>query len=484
MLSDFLIDSINFYITDELLNEINRQEDSQQRNQSLSRSHHFPKLEYQPRLYDDFFKSLSGLLPTRRASEKSDVRHLAKTAASKVKTFVTKDQRLLAKSEEVAELTGTEVVSPVDLVIRLHELSERQSYAPDRVAGLSLRWARLTSNDLAVFPFELFLEQQETKGRFREKLESLIAQPNRYECELLWSSDEVIAVRVLNSDSNKMLALPLARVARCADQSLSGRFLIADTVSKAVEKHLDMVKFEDSALTPRLIPDLLEVGFIKCNDSFVRFCFSRCLDRQKVLSMISELCPESTSDYQAMSDLALERCCSPLDLAATDQKYFLIPIRRGYATSLIDRREASNSLFVDKPDVLLRWDKVYYRAATHHKMLTTPGRILWYVSAPDKQIIAVSCLDEVVIDTAKELFRKFKKFGILEWQDLYEMCGGNLLKKLMALKFSHTFPFPEPVSLDVMRIVFKEYGVGRSLQSPLALSPKVFHELFQKGYSN
>ena len=49
------------------------------------------------------------------------------------------------------------------------------------------------------------------------------------------------------------------------------------------------------------------------------------------------------------------------------------------------------------------------------------GRILWYVSAPDKQVIAVSHLDEVVINTPKELFRKFKKFGILEWKDLYKM---------------------------------------------------------------
>ena len=484
LLSNFLIDSINLYITDELLNEINRKHDPQQRNQSRNRYHHFPKLKYEPRLVEHFRESLSEVIPTRRASEASDVRHLAKTAASKVKTFVTKDQRLLAKSEEIAELTGIEVVNPADLIIRLHELSEKQSYAPDRVAGLSLRWARLTSNDLAVVPFELFLEQEETKGKFRERLESLITQPNRYECELLWSNNEVIALQVLDNNSNKMLASPLARVARCADQSLFGRFLIADIVSKAVEENLDMVKFEDSALTSRLVPDLLEMGFIKCNGSFVRFCFSRCLDRQKVLSTISELCPESTSDYQDMSDLLLERCCAPLALESMVQKYFLIPIRPTYATSLIDRREAHDSLFVDKTEVLLRWDNVYYRKANFHKMLTAPGRILWYVTAPKKQVIAVSCLDEVMIDTAKELFRKFKKFGILEWRDLYEMCGGNPLKKLMALKFSHTFLFPDPVSLDVVRTVFNENGIGLSLPGPSALPPQAFHELFQKGYSN
>ena len=484
LLSDFLIDSINLYITDELLNEINRQHDPQQRKKSFDRYHHFLNLKYEPRLYDNFLESLRDLLPTRRASEASDVRHLAKTAASKVKTFVTRDQRLLAKSEEIAELTGIDVVNPADLIIRLHELSEKQSYAPDRVAGLELRWARLKSDDLVVFPFDLFLEQHETKGKFREKLESLIAEPDRYECELLWSRDKIIALRVLETVSNKMLASPLARVTRCADPLLFGRFLIADTISKSVEKNLDMVKFEDSALTSSLIPDLLEMGFIKCSGSFVRFCFSRCLDRQEVLSTISELCPESTSDYQDMPDLVLERCCAPLDLESMDQKYFLIPIRPTYATSLIDRREAHDRLFIDNTEVLLRWDNVYYRKANFHKMLTAPGRILWYVTAPKKQVIAVSCLDEVIIDTAKELFRKFKKFGILEWRDLYEMCGGDPLQELMALKFSHTFLFPDPVSLDVVKTVFNKNGIGLSLPGPSALPSQVFHELFQKGYSN
>ncbi len=484
LLADFLIDSINLYITDELLNAIDQQNTRAERNQSRNKYDCFPKLEFDPRLYEDFYRSLSGLFPTHTANQASDIRYLAKAAASKIKIFVTRDHLLLAKSEEIAELTGIKVVRPADLIVRVHELSEQQSYAPDRVAGLSLRWERLRSSDLAALPFDSFLEQQETVDKFRERLESLIAQPNRYECELLWSGDEVIALRVLAKGANQMLASPLARTAGGADQSLFGRFLIADTVSKAVEKNLDMVKFEDSALTPRLIPDLLEMGFIKCNDGFVRFCFSRCLDRQEALSTISELCSEVASDYQKLSDLALEQCCSPLDLESTDQKYFLIPIRPIYATSLIDRRQAANMLFVDKTEVLLRWDNVYYRKPNFHNMLTAPGRILWYVSAPDQQIIAVSCLDGVVIDTTKELFRKFKKFGVLEWEDLREMCEGDPSKELMALKFSHTFPFREPVSLDVLRTICDENGVRLSLQGPSERTPEVFHKLFQRGYLN
>ena len=116
-------------------------------------------------------------------------------------------------------------------------------------------------------------------------------------------------------------------------------------------------------------------------------------------------------------------------------------------------------------------------------MITAPGRILWYVSKR-KEIIAVSCLDDVVIDTTKELFKKFKKFGILQWRDLYRMCDGDPSKELMVLKFSHTFPFQKPVSLDDVRTVFAKNDAVPSLQGPSKLPPEIFCELFQKGYLN
>lgn len=484
LLADFLVDSLNLRITDELFNEIHRHNDPEHREESRHKANNFLRVEADLHLVEDFDKLLRKFLPSHKRSQESDIRQLAKAAASNVNTFVTRDRNLLKKSEEIANRTGLEVIDPVNLIIQLHELSERQSYSPNRIAGLNLWWHRLESKDLASLPFDSFLEHQETIGKFRQKLDALIAQPNRYECELLRSGNEIIAIRVLTNSSDKMLAIPLARVAFSANRALFGRFLVADTVSKAVEKNLDMVKFETSALTSSLIPDLLEMGFLKYSDHFVRFCFSRCLGRHEVLSAISKLYPESARNYQDMSDLKLERYCSPLDLEATNQRHFLIPIRPVYAMGLIDRQQSANDLFGGNPHVLLRWDNVYYRKVNRHKMIKAPGRILWYVSSPSQQIIAMSHLDEVVIDTLKELFRRFKKFGILEWNDLYKMCDHNPLKELMALRFSHTFLFREPISLEALKSVFEANGVGLSLQGPLQLSSKVFHALFQKGYPN
>lgn len=352
--SDFLVDSLKLWITDEIFNEIDRHSDSEMRKKSRERAHNLPKVEPNQHAIGGIEKQLKEFLPFRRPSQASDVRHLAKASASDVTTFVTRDRNLLKNSERISETTGLRVVNPVDLIINLHELFARQSYTPDRIAGLDLRWERLTSDDLSPFRFDSFLKRGETRGRFRAELEPLIAQPNQHKCELLRSGNEIIAIRVLSKSSNKMLIASFARVAGSMDQEMFGRFLIADTVSNAVEDNLDVVMFKASSLTPSLIRDMLEMGFTESNDSFVRFCFSRCLDRETASTAISELCPESTVNYQEMSDLELDRCCSPLALEGTDQRYFLVPIRPGYAISLIDRRESADDLFGGNPNVLLR----------------------------------------------------------------------------------------------------------------------------------
>ena len=480
LFNDFSMDSLKLWITDELFVEIDRAKNTSQRKKSRQRAHDLPRIEHNPQSIEHFEEILSTLLPDNTANQKSDIRHLAKTAASDVDIFVTRDQRLLKKSEKITALTDLRVLSPTDLIVQLHELSGKQSSVSERVSGVALKWERLSSDNLASLQLTSFLNHQETKGKFREKLESSLTSLDN-KCEILRSGNDIVAIRVLTQESDEVLTMLLARVAHSADRSLFGRFLIADALHKAMERNLDMVKFEVSAFTSSLVPDLLEIGFTKCNDSFVRFCFPRSLGRKEVLSRISELCPKATNSYRDMSDLDLEQHCSPLSLAS-DQSYFLIPIRPGYAMSLIDSPQSADDLFGGKAGVLLRWDNVYYRSKTHHHMLKPPARILWYESGPKRQIVAVSHLDAVEIDTPKALFKKFKKFGILEWGDIFQMCKRDSSKEIMVLKFSHTFPFREPISLEAMRTVYEEDGGSLTLQSPSRMSVERFQKFLRLGY--
>ena len=482
LLSDFLVGSLNLWTTDELLNEIDRSDDPEQRRVGRDRIAQFPHVTYSPRLVDDFHGRLRAILPDRTPSQVSDIRQLAKAASSDVNIFVTRDQPLLRKAQDIADLTNLRVLSPTELIIEIHELLEGQSYGPERVSGLRLGWHRFTARDHASLQVDSFLNDGERQGQLRRELDRYLERPNDYQCELLKAESNNVAIRITRTNPKGAVTVPLARVARTADRSLFGRFLIADTIAKAVDKNQDMVEFELPWLTPSLIPDLMEMGFTRCGDAFTKFCFSRCLDRKDALQKIATLSPQLGAAYNDVSDLEFEHYCAPVSLNA-EQNYFLVPIRPGYALSLMDRQLSSVDMFGGDPSVLLRWENVYYRkATTSQKILKAPGRILWYVSRPQKQIAAVSHLDEVVVDTAKELLRRFKKFGVLGWEELYQMCDGDTSMELMALRFSHTFVFRRRIPLDAVRAVYKEDASGFTVQGPTSIPASRFQKLFKLGF--
>ena len=482
LLADFLIDSLKLWITDELLNEIDRNDDPEQRQARRVGIQQFPQVTYSVRRVGDFDARLRAILPCRTPSQESDIRHLAKAAASNVAVFVTRDQSLLRKAADIANLTNLRVLSPTELIVELHELLEGQYYGPDRVSGLRLGWYRFTVRDLASLSVDSFLNEGEGQRQLRLALDRYLRRPNEFHCELLKSDGNDVAIRVIPITAKDIVTVPLARVARTADRSLFGRFLIADTVAKAVDKNQQMVAFVLSCLSPSLIPDLMDMGFTRCGDTFAKFCFSSCLGREDAIQKIAVLSPELGASYDNLPDLELERYCAPVCLNA-DQNFFLIPIRPGYAISLIDRQMSSGDMFGGDPSVLLRWENVYYRkAVTSQKILKAPARILWYVSRSQKQIVAVSHLDDVVVDTAKELLRKFKKYGVLEWEDLYRMCSGDTSMKLMALQFSHTFVFRRRIPLHEVRSVYEEDASGLTVQMPTSMPASRFQKLFELGF--
>ena len=481
LVSDLFVDSVNIWFTDELFNEIHRNPSADKRNEAKGRIGQFLELKHDPFALEAFAKLLRQVLPSSNPSRLSDINHLAKAAASDVNIFVTRDRGLLNRADRIAELVNLNVMSPTALIVRLSEPAEEQAVMPDRVPGLRLEWRRLASNEFANFPFARFLNDEERLGQLRQKVDALVANPTRHELDVLWSGNEPLALRGIIFGAEGTLTVSLCRIAATSDDRvLIGRFMLSDLVYKAIRNDLEMVEIESSALPTSLLHGLSEMGFTKYDGRFVRFCFTRYLGREEALSRVARLSRQLVNDYRAMALLELERSCSPL-VSDADQNHFLIPIRPGYALNLFDRQQSSRDLFGGDPDVLMSWINVYYRRATLQHMLRPPGRILWYVSR-EKKIVAVSHLDDVAIDTPKELFRRFAKYGTLEWQNLYEMCERDVSKKLMALQFSHTFSFRREVPLDEIRRVFDEDGVGQSFQSPRKIPLTTFGKLVQLGY--
>lgn len=483
LLEDFLVDSLNIWIDDELLVEIDRKADAEWRQKSKQHSDDYLKISYDKQKSEEFEILLKGILPSCTRSDQSDIRHLSKTAASEASIFVTRDSVLLKKSKEIHELTDLDVLSPEALITRIHEISDRKSYTPVRVSGFEVEWRRLTPEDIISLPSDSFLNHGERKGKLEEKLKAFFAYPRRYECEILYSENKPVSIRVLEKEDEKSIVIHLIRASTSKDRPLFERFAIADTVNRAISDKIPMVKYLTAGETDRLRPHLTEMGFTEADDGFVRFCFAKCMSQTEILAAIAELSPNSLPTYGDMIPLDLELHCSPVSTAA-NQGHFLIPIEAYYAMGLVDRFQSAHDMFGGKASVLLRWDNVYYRSKSFHKMLKAPARILWYVSGTNQQkVVATSRLDAVEIDTPRALYKKYAKLGILEWKELYEMCDGNVDADMMALKFSHTFTFRIPVTFYELKKVFSEEE-NRNLMmlSPVRMAVSTFDRIFQLGF--
>ncbi len=479
--NDFLVDSLKLWITDELFIEIDRHLSGEQRKRSFELAHGIFRIDHDRDLAEQFAEKLKKILPTAKPSDLSDIYHLAKTAASDVRVFATRDERILKNAVPIQGATGLTVIHPVELITSLHEETEKQSYSPSRVSGMGLLWKRISADVCAGLPEGIFLNEGETKGKFVESLRSFLCRPDQFRCELLWSNETPTAIRVLDKSSSKELSVPFARIARASDINLFGQFLIADTLSVSVFENRKLIEFKVANISSQLEPMLLKMGFIEDGNRFVRFTFSDILPRSEAVREIASLAPSLKTRYEAFSELSLEQHCAPL-VSQKDMPCFLVPIQPTFAMGLLDQAQSAVDLFGGDPSVLLRWENVYYRKKSCHKMLRSPARIIWYVSGKDAAVVAVSHLDQVEIDAPKPLFRKYQRFGILEWKDIFKFCGKDITKDIMALKFSRTFTFRHRITLQELREVFKSDEIGESLQSPSSIPFTTFKKLFHLGF--
>ena len=114
-------------------------------------------------------------------------------------------------------------------------------------------------------------------------------------------------------------------------------------------------------------------------------------------------------------------------------------------------------------------------------ILSAPGRILWYVSKGDFEgtmsIRACSRINEVAVDKPKTLFRRFRRLGVYEWNEVFETADRDLNRNIMAIRFDDT-ELLKPVPWKTIQDVLRAHGKANNVQSPLRISPAAFNDLY------
>ena len=479
LLADFLADLIRIRLTDEVFLEIDRHSDPTIRQTSRGFAELYPRVISDPKLVKGHEKSLNILLKPRTDSDKSDVRHLAETAASEIEIFVTRDEKILRRSRQIRHLIQVEVVSPIDLVIRLHEFLDKDSYKRSAISGQNLAWRRARAADTGKL-VDALLQPGEVKGKLREILYGHLSQPYAYRFDVLFRQEQILGARVSTTDDDRM-TVSFIRTAKSNNQRLLNRFLVSDALTECVAQGYKAIRLKQDGLPNGMEKDLLEMGFRKSNSNYERLCLTGVMTRIEVNDEANRLFPNISTEWNKLSDQEVLTLCSPLALRGGNESGFIVPIKPAYAMSLFDKQVAGDDLFGGRSHVLMRWANAYFRTKSHHRILAPPARILWYESGKVGAITATSHLQSVEIGPPKYLFRKFRKFGTLDWNDVFTICHGDTTREIMALEFSHTFALRRPVTLGDLRTMENRQSVP--LQSPRRICGAQLLRIMEMGYA-
>ena len=482
LLSDFFADELNLKITDEMLVEIERDDIDERRNRSRQEALRFQPVSYDSQSFLQIKAALERVLPTTSDNDLSDIKQLAKAAASNAPYFATRDKKLLGRSKVINELTGLKVRTPARIIV---EINDRMGgfQGIERVSGPDVEWRHLSTSELQSFKSQMFLLEGERKHHFERKLDAHLSRPQSSTCQALRLTGAPVAIRALSVGEGKVLNVHLGRITHRAHDRVVEPYFVMDLLLKAGQTRTQVIVIDRGEVPGSLEPHYRDFGFVEHGGSLVRFCIPAVLCRDEVLRRIEILRPGSSADFSDMKPGELERRCSPLCLADFEQSFLIVPIQPGYAVNIVDFNRSADDLFGGDPSRLLRPDNVYYRSAGTFRNLEPPTRILWYVSG-DGLIAGSSHLDCIEIGPARDIFRKHQKRGTLDRNAVVQIANGDPAGEVMALSFSDTHPFPERVSLDDIREVYRDFGDGAQFapMSVRSISVEIFHELFKRGH--
>ncbi|MBN4002910.1 N-acetyltransferase [Nostoc sp. LPT] len=509
LIADWLKPELELCLTNEINNEISRNEDSKKRKKLREVTSKFTFLPCSQEEFDQACKAIRRFFPEdMKDSDHSDLRQIARVISSSLKTsfFVTRDKRLLGIETDIYKEFNLLIIHPIDLIIRLDELRRETEYQPERLVGTDIEEKRIHSGDIDSI-IDLFLDnpQGEKKSDFRKKIRQLLSNTEQFKCFTVGRQQEKpIALIVYDRSENGELKIP---VFRFRDSKLTPTVLrrcIFKCFSTAASEERQFTRISETYLEDITIAALQEDSFIKTEKGWLRANLAIMQNAADISSYIFNICQESGKGYEKyfpfveilanqellsktelMADI--ERILYPAKIADAEIPTFIIPIQSWFAKDLFDKELASEVLWGSKEEIALKREVVYYCAK---RAMQAPGRILWYVSKSGtgknssytlKAIRACSRLDEIVIGKPKELYRRFRRLGVFNFKDILQIADNDLNKDIMAVKFSDTELFKSPIILEDIK---KMLGRNISVQSSSKITTENFKILYNIGTSN
>lgn len=488
--ADWLRTQLQLCYTQELLNEIDRHQDTEAKRRRRGQVQQFAMLPFTPEAFQEAELILRPFFPSLTTDQnESDFRQLVCSLAGDADAFVTLDKALLSRAEEVFSACGLPVVRPAELIGRIDLIEREREYQRSFIGGtrqISVQRVHRIENKLV----EAIKLPNERVRRIQTTISRYIAAPHRSELRKITDKNGSLLASYLVDRDAGVDMVPLFRVCPSRIAGTIARASLTTIIRNAIEAGSHSVCITDSPLDPMVQNACIDLGFMHSESGFVKLIVRGWNDIQNVAGVIhsEDRCADEVKALLPLAredtDIAskLEHLLWPGKLADACIPSFVVPIQPMFAEHLFDSKLADAGLLGADVDLALNPESAYYRAAKP-KVLSCPARILWYVSehhlyAGAMAIRACSRITELAIGRPKVLYNRFRRLGVYTLPDILATAGGDETKEIMAFRFDDTEMIGR-VPLSKLKSILNANGVGdNNMISPLAIPSQVFGGLY------
>lgn len=503
---DFLNGYIEYFVSKDIFNEINKQGNARVRNETRDFIKNWFSVitRYDEQLYVQVKKSILELKPAKEYSNAwYDISHISYAIAFGAEAFITSDSEWLNTpiSHSIFEKYGLKIYTPSELIRCIDELNSPLAYAPQKLLGLSLEYSEMKSSDFGavVSTFYQYYSPPK-KSAFSSTLRGWMSAPDKYHIFLVKSGEIPVCLLMHNLYNNVKTVQAFLINPRALKPSLLNTFIkriafmILEDAKKSGASSISILKND---LHSDLIEAFKECGYFENGYALERIIERKIvlpaavpnvvsIEKESPLRKIVEKYAEGAIHgvVSAQATVELEKIFWPLKIDTSYVHNYIVPIQAEYAQKLFDEDLANTnmSLFHNENfESALSIENIYYKSK-RKSIPWFPARILWYVSRSRQYmgsgaIRACSYLDLVEIGGKSSLYKKYRRLGVLTWQELKNIQRQD--DCIAAYKFSYTEQLCHPVFLDDIRKIIKKPSV--TFQSFLEIDSQIFLKLYKSG---
>lgn len=497
---DWLIKEVKYFITPELKNDIINNTNPDERKKARKYIGEFSVIRADREVFISICNEIKTMLAKKLSPrDEADIRHLAWVIASGTDYFLTKDSDIIKLSNEFYKKYKINIHTPAEFILNIDSLQRPIEYQPNRFAGSRIIVKRPDVSDIRKIADLLFYPKQERKKDFRKVIDS--SSQNQYGYLIKSEKEVYVYYSYIITEENDLKVISWRHIKTPNVGTILNQ-VIYDILLKAIKERLQMIIIDEPFVSEALNNILKLYGFIRIDRKYYKYVKKHIIPinelienlrihiREKMVfehykDVISKVINNGNYDERFYY---LEKFMWPMKISDTGLPCYLIPIKPFYSMNLFNTKLSEQDLFGGDEELLFRRENIYYRSSVP-KCITSPSRALWYVSKDKNKpedtmlLYGTSYIDHVEIEKPKILFKKYEKYGIYEWKDLFRTAKYDLNNDIMAFRFELVEEFIGKIKSSEADSIWNKIENKKFTppQCPCKITETLYFEIYKNG---